>query len=199
MGISRRLWEGTLLKGEEPMKAICGLLLAGVIATGVRAQESAEKKNTQDSSKQPVASGANDQSTSVQPNKGISLIGKTVFDEKGRQIGRIQDLAADLEHGEIGYAVIAVNSGDESARKLPVPVRALKAGKDENSLVLNVSEKVLVALEVYRDEELPAADAFRPDASIGAPAASEKGAASSSDQSKDTKAAPKPEQKAEQK
>ena len=97
----------------------------------------------------------------------------------------MQDLAADLEHGEIGYAVIEV-SGDDAARKLPVPVRALKPGKDENSLVLNVSEKVLVALEVYRDEELPAADAFRVDAAVGSAAKIETGTDSSDSKKKST-------------
>ena len=159
------------------MKTISGLMLAGLMATGAWAQESVEK-GAAEPAKQVVAAEGKQEAAAQQPNKGISLIGKTVFDEKGRQIGRVQDLAADLEHGEIGYAVIEVN-GDDAARKLPVPVRALKAGKDENSLVLNVSEKVLVALEVYRDEELPAADAFRVDAAVGSAATRETGTGSS--------------------
>jgi len=168
------------------MKTISGLMLAGLVATGAWAQESVEKSTVEPAEQAVAAEGKKE--AAPQPNKGISLIGKTVFDEKGRQIGRVQDLAADLEHGEIGYAVIEVN-GDEAARKLPVPVRALKAGKDENSLVLNVSEKVLVALEVYRDEELPAADAFRVDAAVGSAAKSETGKGSSdSEKSTETKA-----------
>jgi sporulation protein YlmC with PRC-barrel domain len=168
------------------MKTICGLMLVGALGAGALAQESAEQNTEQ--SRQAVTARTQKEPAAPQQNKGISLIGKTVFDEKGRQIGRIQDLAADLEHGEIGYAVIEVNS-EEVARKLPVPVRALKPLKDENSLVLNVSEKVLVALEVYRDEELPAADAFRPDAAVGAPGGSEKGTgASASEKNSEAKA-----------
>ena len=164
------------------MKTICGWMLAGMLGAGALAQESAEKEPD----KQAVTAEAKKEAAAPQQNKGISLIGKTVFDEKCRQLGRVQDLAADLEHGEIGYAVIEVNS-DEAARKLPVPIRALKPGKDENSLVLNVSEKVLVALVVYRDEELPEADAFRVDSAVGSAAGSETGTESSKKSESKTK------------
>ena len=171
-------------------------MLAGMMATGAWAQESAEKSAGEPGKQADATEVKKEAPEAAGQKKGISLIGKTVFDEKGRQIGRVQDLAADLEHGEIGYAVIEVN-GDDAARKLPVPVRALKPGKDENSLVLNVSEKVLVALEVYRDEELPAADAFRPDSvdsAVGSAARSETGTESSTPkETETTKASEKPE------
>ena len=105
------------------MKTISGLMLAGLMATGAWAQESAEKGAGGPGKEAAATEVKKESPDAAGQKKGISLIGKTVFDEKGRQIGRVQDLAADLEHGEIGYAVIEVN-GDDAARKLPVPVRA---------------------------------------------------------------------------
>ena len=168
------------------MKAIYGFLAAGLVGTSAWAQDSkiAEGDNAGVPAKVEKAQGKDQ--AQVTPKEGEiekaqggksadkSLIGKVVVDEKGREIGRVQDLVMNMEKGELGYVVIQVkgDEGDEEL-KLPVPVKALKPGEDGQKLVLNVSENVLAALEVYRDEDLPAPDAFSVDTAVGGAAGSE--------------------------
>jgi sporulation protein YlmC with PRC-barrel domain len=168
------------------MKAIYGFLAAGLVGTSAWAQDSkiAEGENAGVPVKVEKAQGKDE--AQVAPKVGEieksregksenkSLIGKVVVDEKGREIGRVQDLVMNMEKGELGYVVLQVkgDEGDEEL-KLPVPVKALKPREDGQKLVLNVSENVLAALEVYRDEELPAPDAFSVDTAVGGAAGSE--------------------------
>ena len=157
------------------MKAIYGVIAAGLVGTGAAWAQEAKiaegesagvpAKVEKGQSGQLGQSGQSDQleaekATTSKPAEidKKSLIGKTVYDDQGREIGRVQDLVMDMEKGELGYAVVEVKG--EDGMKLPVPARALKQDESGQKLVLNVSESVLRALEIYKDEELPAPDAF---------------------------------------
>ncbi|HEX7862376.1 MAG TPA: PRC-barrel domain-containing protein [Verrucomicrobiae bacterium] len=196
---------GTLLKGMDMKTEICGLILAGLTGAGLLAQESATDTQTTSASapKQSIAEGENKlplPTDSVLPrttstNKQASIVGKRVYDMNGTELGRVQDLVVDMEKGELGYVVLEVKTED-GPRKLPVPASALKGGEQPDALVLNISQEVLAAAEVYRDEELPTPNVFSVDGAVGAAAGSEQGSESSDDQQsgeqpKDSKEQPK--------
>lgn len=181
------------------MKAFVGILAAGLVGTTIWAQEAkiAEGESAGIPSKvekQQAAKSETKVAPSIEKIDEKSLVGKPVYDEKGRELGRVQELVMDKQNGQPGYAVIEVK--DEEGLKLPVPIRALKQGADNEKLVLNVSESVLTALELYRDEELPAPDAFSVEnqEAVGGAATSESGTSSSADQEK-TEQIEQPEQK----
>lgn len=165
------------------MKAIYGFLAAGLVGTCAWAQEAtiAEGESAGIPAKAEQGQVEQAEKPKEAEKKEKSLIGKTVFDENGTEIGRVQDLVMDAEKGELGYVVLEVK-GDGEPMKLPVPERALKPGEREGTLVLNVSQSVLAALEVYRDEELPEADAFsvESETAVGRAAGSEEGSGTSS-------------------
>jgi sporulation protein YlmC with PRC-barrel domain len=166
------------------MKAICGFIAAGLVGTGVLAQDATTKIVEGETAGVPAQVEKGQAESQMEAQKGEAqpadrleqkpLIGKTVYDEKGREIGRVQDLVMDMEKGELGYAVVEIKG--EEGMKLPVPARALKLGEDGQKLVLNVSQNVLTALEIYREDELPKPDAFSvEEEAVGGAASSETG------------------------
>src|SRR5688500_2946576 len=134
---------------------ICGLMLAGVAGLTSFAEDPTEAQGsapTVDASaqKQSIAEGEKKlplptempAARTASTNKTESIIGKRVFDTNGTELGRVQDLVVDMEKGELGYVVLEVKTED-GPLKLPVPARALKAGEQNGTLVLNISQAVL--------------------------------------------------------
>lgn len=164
------------------MKAIYGFIAAGLVGTTAWAQEAKIAEGESAGVPAKVEKGQGQSDGELRAGEKLdeqSLVGKSVYDEKGRELGRVKELVMDKAKGEMGYAVIEVK--DSEGFKLPVPARALKQNEGDQKLVLNVSENVLTALEIYRDEELPAADAFSVDGdeAVGSAASNEKGSSSS--------------------
>lgn len=173
-------------------KAICGMILAGAVSTW--AQQADQKQSIEQPTPKTEISATNEAAALAaeaeakapkisEMNKSSSILGKSVANEKGENIGKVKDLVVDLERGEVGYVVIEMTAGAGEARNLPVPLRALKTDGDQK-LVLNVSEKVLAIAEGYTESELPAADAF----AIGGAAGSEVGSGSSATASEEKEA-----------
>jgi hypothetical protein len=177
------------------MKAIIGILAAGMMGTSAWAQKATIAEGESAGMPTQIEKGQGQSGADATPEKmnEKSIIGKTVYDEKGRELGRIQDLVMDMERGELGYAVMEVKG--EDGLKLPVPARALQQGED--GLVLNVSPSVLGVLEIYRDEELPEPDAFSVEGqeAVGGPAGAESGSEESEQNQKsdEDKKAEKPQ------
>lgn len=162
------------------MKAIYGFIAAGLVGTTAWTQEAKIAEGESAGVPAKVEKGQGQSDGELRAGEKLdeqSLVGKSVYDEKGRELGRVKELVMDKAKGEMGYAVIEVK--DSEGLKLPVPARALKQNEGDQKLVLNVSENVLTALEIYRDEELPAADAFSVDGAVGSAASKEKGSSSS--------------------
>ena len=180
-------------------KAVCGLMMAGVTTLSGFAEEPQATRQDPGAAKPSIAEGekkipTDTAAVATSMGNSNSIMGKRVFDMSGTEIGRVQDLVVDLEKGELGYVVLEVKTED-GPRKLPVPSRALKAGVQPGTLVLNISQAVLAATEVYRDEELPEPNAFSVDeTAAGAAADSEQGTASSEEQEND-KESQAPDQK----
>lgn len=123
----------------------------------------------------PLVEVGNTQVTSV--NKASSFIGTKVHNSGDQPIGEVQDLVFDLNKGQIGYAVVVLDAaGGPEARKVPIPVTALKAKPGEDYLTLNMSESVLAAAAGVTEGEWPAVDIF----AVGGPAEAESGTGSSS-------------------
>jgi len=111
-------------------------------------------------------------------NKASTFVGSTVKSAEGKPIGKVQDIVFDLEQGEVGYAVLALNESVGRMRIVAVPTRALKPA--DGHLVLNLSEAVLAAAEGLQEGDWPGMDAF----AVGGPAQAESGTASSSSEKK---------------
>lgn len=158
-------------------KAICSLAMIGMLGTAISAQETPNLAGVQPP--EPGTSSSSEMKSKISAfNKATSFLGAPVMNQKGEQIGKVQDLVFDLEEGELGYAVLALGSGEKS-RNVPVPVRSLKVAEGERHLVLNMSESILAAAEGVTDGAWPATDVF----AVGRPAESETGSARSSDES----------------
>ena len=175
-------------------KAICGMIMAGAVSTWAQnaAQSPAPAASVSATNEAAVAAAeAEAKAPKIsEMNKSTSIIGSAVANEKGETIGKVKDLVVDLERGEVGYVVIEMSAAQGEARNLPVPLRALKKG-DDQKLVLNVSENVLAISEGYKENELPAADAF----AVGGAAGSESGSGSSEEAASDEKPAQEPQSK----
>ena len=157
-------------------KGICSLAIVGLLGTAAWAQETA---NSDGSHPQKSAATSPLEPKKISTfNKATAFVGAVVMNAKGEQIGKVQDLVFDLEKGELGYAVLALGSGDKS-RNVPVPLRSLKVADGEKNLVLNMSESILAAAESVAEGEWPATDVF----AVGGPAENETSSGSSSDES----------------
>lgn len=160
-------------------KAMCLLALAGLLASTSSAQETAkETRNAAagESSTKATTSPSGGKAGVSAFNKASSFVGATVMNQKGEQVGKVQDLVFDLEKGELGYVVLSLESSG-TKRSVPVPIRALKVAEGEKHLVLNMSESILAAAESVGEGEWPAADIF----AVGGPAESETGSGTSGD------------------
>ena len=158
-------------------KAICSWAILGMLGTAAFAQETAKPSGVEPP--KPETSSSSEKRSKISAiNKATSFLGATVMNQNGEQIGKVQDLVFNLEKAELGYVVLALDSGEKS-RNVAVPVRSLKAAEGEKHLVLNMSESILAAAEGVVDGAWPANDVF----AIGGPADSETGSASSSDES----------------
>lgn len=162
-------------------KAICNVVMTGLLGTVAFAQDAtpaseAAKRESASQIQEAPASASTRKISSF--NKATSFVGSAVMNDKGEQIGKVQDLVFDLEKGELGYVVMSLDVGGKS-RSVPVPIRALKPGEGEKRLVLNMNEAILASAETVSEGEWPSTDVF----AIGGPASSEVGAASSAEES----------------
>jgi hypothetical protein len=101
--------------------------------------------------------------------KASTFIGNSVTFANGKQIGKVEDLVFDANKGQIGYAVIVLES-----RRVAVPITALRPA-GECQWTLNMSEAVLAAAEGLQEDNWPAVDAF----ALGGPPKAETGSAKS--------------------
>lgn len=76
--------------------------------------------------------------------RGVKLIGKSVQNRAGEDLGDIEDLVIDLPEGRVAYAVLSFGGflgvGDKF---FAVPPDALEWSADDDTLVLNVERSVL--------------------------------------------------------
>jgi sporulation protein YlmC with PRC-barrel domain len=149
------------------MKNILRFAGLGLITLAVASQEPASEHTPAPAQK--VQELSVDPNTVTAFNKASRVVGMTVKNAAGKDLGKVQELVFDLESQRLGYAVIALSA----SRIVPVPVTALKPAQDH--FILNVSEAVLAAASGIAHEDWPGTDAF----AVGGPAETETGKASS--------------------
>ena len=107
-----------------------------------------------------VTAGASTNSQSSQLmkiNKGSSLIGATVKNQQGEELGKISDLVIDFNSDRIAYAVLNSETGLFSSSKLhAVPLRAFQPDATGTSLILNADKAKLDSSESFDKNNWPA-------------------------------------------
>lgn len=74
-------------------------------------------------------------------NKGSVLIGTTVKNQQGEELGKIRDLVIDFSSDRVAYVVLASKTGMLTSSKLhAVPLRAFQPDADGTSLILNAEK-----------------------------------------------------------
>ena len=74
-------------------------------------------------------------------DKGSILIGTTVNNQQGEELGKIRDLVIDFGSDRVAYVVLASKNGLFNAQKLhAVPLRAFQPDADGTSLILNADK-----------------------------------------------------------
>lgn len=93
------------------------------------------------------------QSSDTRDLRASELIGMSVRNPKGNNIGQIDDLVVDLHSGEVRYAMLRFDPGIMSAEKLfAVPTTELRMAQDRDDLVYDMSEKRLEQASVDRKD-----------------------------------------------
>jgi sporulation protein YlmC with PRC-barrel domain len=91
-------------------------------------------------------------------NKGSSLIGATVKNQQGEELGKISDLVIDFNSDRVAYVVLNSETGLFSAAKLhAVPLNAFQPDSEGACLILNADKAKLDHSEGFDKNNWPAA------------------------------------------
>ncbi|MFU8818037.1 MAG: PRC-barrel domain-containing protein [Pseudomonadales bacterium] len=101
-----------------------------------------------------------DPQAGVQPgmqqiHRASELMGETVRDAQGQELGQIEDIAVDLQQGRINYVALDTN-GLLTERLVGVPVEALRRAPDDDGFIADISQQELEAARELPDENWPA-------------------------------------------
>jgi sporulation protein YlmC with PRC-barrel domain len=83
------------------------------------------------------------------------LLGMTLRNSDGDDIGQVEDVVVDPDTGEIRYLVISTNLEELDGNWVAVPSQAFSVNADDDVLVLNVSQDVLVSAPNFGEDEFP--------------------------------------------
>jgi sporulation protein YlmC with PRC-barrel domain len=90
-------------------------------------------------------------------NKVSNLIGITVEDPQGENLGEIEDIVVDLQRGHVSYAVMSSGGVLGVGKKLlAVPLTAFTRNADESALVLQADKDSIGRAEGLTDNAWPA-------------------------------------------
>jgi sporulation protein YlmC with PRC-barrel domain len=87
--------------------------------------------------------------------KASELMGKTVRDQQGEDLGTIEDFALDMQQGQLNYVVIDTG-GFLSQRLIGIAANELRAAPDADAFIANVTQQQLEAAQELPDENWPA-------------------------------------------
>jgi len=92
-------------------------------------------------------------------NKVSNLIGITVKNPQGEDLGRIEDIVIDLQKGHVAYAVMGSGGVLGVGKKLlAVPLTAFTRNADESALVLQADKGSISKAEGISENAWPALD-----------------------------------------
>ena len=97
------------------------------------------------------------QTSTFQPVlSATTLIGDSVVNAAGEDLGKIEDFILDLPNGRIRYAVVSFGGFIGMGEKLfAVPCDALKVDTKNHSLVLDIAKKRLESAPGFDKDSLP--------------------------------------------
>lgn len=82
------------------------------------------------------------QPAQVRQQLASDVIGMSVRGAQGNNIGQVEDLAIDMQSGQVRYAVLEFDRGFLAGeRMVPIPVKELQMGADGNSLAYQKGSK----------------------------------------------------------
>lgn len=91
-------------------------------------------------------------------NKGSSIIGTTVKNQQGEELGKVRDLVIDFNSDRVAYLVLDSEAGVFSAAKLhAVPLRAFQPDAEGASLILNADKDKLERSAGFDNNNWPTA------------------------------------------
>jgi sporulation protein YlmC with PRC-barrel domain len=93
------------------------------------------------------------QSANYRALRASEVIGKSVRNSQGQDIGKIEDMVIDLNTGQVRHAILSFDPGILSAERLfAVPVNELRMATDRDDIVYDVSRERLESASFNRSE-----------------------------------------------
>jgi len=100
--------------------------------------------------------GVQSASQPMKVNRASSLIGTTVRNQQGEEVGKIRDIVIDFTGDRVAYCVLGVSPGVFNAEKLhAVPLRAFQPSADGASLTLSIEKEKLARSEGFDKNNWP--------------------------------------------
>ncbi len=85
--------------------------------------------------------------------RASEMIGMSVRNDKGDNIGQISDMIVDMSTGDVRYAILRFDPGILSAEKLfAVPTTELRIAADRNDVIYKMSERKLERASIDRTD-----------------------------------------------
>ncbi len=89
------------------------------------------------------------------PRRVSEIKGMTVLNAQGQNVGKIDELVIGTD-GTVKYAILShggvLGIGD---KLIPIPWKAVKQGKDDKSLIVNISKETLEKAPSFDPKEWP--------------------------------------------
>lgn len=122
--------------------------LAAGVALGASAQTSS---GTDPSSNSSTAAAQKPGTAAYRGLRASEMIGMSVRNTKGDNIGQIGDMIVNMDTGEVRYAILRFDPGILSGEKLfAVPTKQLRIAPDRNDVVFDMSEQRLERASIDR-------------------------------------------------
>lgn len=132
---------------------LAGCFVLGPIAGGLWAEDAAKSDQTPT---RQLESVKDQQAVSAKLLRAKSLIGKSVNNEEGKDIGTIQDIVVDTRHGRIAYAVLQFGGFlGFGEKQFAIPFHALQEDAAQQNLILNVKKEKLEAARGFDKDKWP--------------------------------------------
>jgi len=85
-----------------------------------------------------------------------TLSGDKVKNDKGEDLGKVEELMIDCESGRVAYAVLSFGSGLMHSGKLfAIPWASLAVDQEGKQLILNVTREMLETAEGFDKDHWP--------------------------------------------
>lgn len=138
--------------GEALMRSGLVLAVAAAISVGAQAQTSSGGSGAS-SLAGTSASGSTAETTSYRAVRANRVIGMNVRNEKGENLGEIEDLIVNMNTGDVRYAILSFDPGIFREDKLfAVPPTELQIAQDRNHVVYRMNKAQLEQAAINRPD-----------------------------------------------